>query len=69
MFLKCRNHPHLRWSCKEMAWTTNSDGSGYYNGCRNIFYFGTYVPDKGMACDTVVLEPECKCPASDLIEA
>ena len=33
--LTCRNHPDLRWSCKEIAIT-----NGRYNGQRNIFFDG-----------------------------
>lgn len=64
--LTCKNHPHLRWSCKSEAW------SGYYNGARNIFYSGTGTGEmhgdkSGEKCQH--LEPECQCPASDLILA
>ena len=70
--LACKHHPHLRWSCKEVA--VNSDGS--YNGARNIFYngipTGSWHPDgSGINCttwDDVHKIPilECSCPASDL---
>ena len=63
--LTCKNHPTLRWSCKEIAW------SGFYNGCRNIHFCGTYkgklYSDKsGSECDHFA-SPECSCPSSDLI--
>lgn len=71
--LTCRNHPNLRWSCKDIAW------SGFYNGSRHIFFNG--VPSgrgmysDGSGLDTSHLDadgryvPECTCPASDLILA
>ena len=34
VILTCNNHDHLRWTCKEIAF---SDVGGY-NGSRNIFY-------------------------------
>jgi len=53
--LTCKNHPNLRWMCKDIAWE-----NGRYNGCRNIFYMDwrneTYIP-------------ECKCSANDLMIA
>lgn len=56
--LTCKHHPHLRWSCKEIAFTP-----GYgYNGIRNIFYNGKYTGD-----NSYEHEPECKCPPTDLI--
>jgi hypothetical protein len=73
--LTCRNHPELRWSCKDEAW------SGFYNGSRNIFFNGEptgkgmYQDGSGLDCsqyfpmreDPIV--KECSCPASDLILA
>lgn len=39
--LTCKNHPNLRWSCKEIAVTPQgNEGQGSYNGCRNIFFGG-----------------------------
>ena len=57
MYLTCRNHPDLRWSCKEMAW-----GEHGYNGIRHLFFFGRAVPGK----DFEEPAPECPCPLSDL---
>ena len=51
VLLTCRNHPDLRWSCKQIAFTPTDDG-GRYNGERHIFF-------QGYGC-------ECDCPASDL---
>lgn len=69
VILTCKHHPNLRWSCKEVAFTP-----GYgYNGSRSIFYNGS--PDgKGMYTDgsslsCTVVEPECRCPPTDLILA
>jgi len=72
--LTCKNHPELRWSCKDIAWR---DDYGY-NGCRNIFFNGT-SSGKGMYSDNSGLETthfkdgerviECKCPFKDLILA
>ena len=77
VLLTCKNHPNLRWSCKEIAFTP---GHGY-NGTRNIFFQGepdgrglygdksgiycsTYFPDRA---DPVV--QECPCSPKDLILA
>lgn len=71
--LTCKNHPNLRWSCKDIAW------SGFYNGSRSVFFNGT-PSGKGMFSDGSGLDctqiessgkwiPECECPASDLILA
>lgn len=77
--LTCRNHPELRWSCKEVAWTTNPDGTGYYNGARNIFFAGFI--GSGMYSDksgvrTLYEDPltgryanECECSSHDLVLA
>jgi len=72
--LTCKNHPDLRWSCKDIAWC---DGFGY-NGCRNIFFDGT-PSGKGMFSDLSGLDcilfkdgqeiKECSCPSKDLILA
>jgi hypothetical protein len=71
--LTCKNHPALRWSCKDIAWT------GYYNGCRNLRFCG--VPDgtgmhsdrSGLSCtqitDDFKIIEECSCPTGDLILA
>lgn len=50
--LTCENHPELRWSCKRIAITFDSEGVGRYNQSRNIFYKGE--------------GPECDCPSSKL---
>ena len=63
--ITCKNHPKLRWSCKEMAWT-----NGGYNGCRGIFFFGAIVPDSVIGSSRVVdgeLVVECDCPNDDLM--
>lgn len=72
--LTCKNHPELRWSCKDIAW---DEGYGY-NSSRHIFFNGT-PSGKGMYSDGSGLDctymkdgkhfEECKCPASDLILA
>ncbi len=31
--LTCKNHPNLRWHCKEVAWV-----GGYYDGSRSLFF-------------------------------
>lgn len=75
--LTCKNHPNLRWSCKEIAWTVKADGTGCYNGCRNIFYMGVstgvmHGDQSGVDCTQVVngqYVPECKCSSDDLILA
>ncbi len=73
--LTCRNHPDLRWSCKDIAW------SGRYNGQRTIFFNGAptgegmYSDSSGLNCSTYFKDrddpiiTECKCPPSDLILA
>lgn len=75
--LTCVNHPFLRWSCKDIAW------SGHYNGSRNIFFNGEstgkgiYSDGSGLECSQYFCdEPglerfvtECPCPPSDLILA
>ncbi len=57
--LTCKNHPELLWHVKEIAWTRNPDGTGHYNGQRNIHFMG----DRNYK-----LMRECSCPASDLVE-
>lgn len=72
--LTCKNHPELRWSCKDIAWT---DGCGY-NSSRNLFFGGTpsgkgmYSDGSGLDCIKVKdgsIVAECECPSSDLILA
>ena len=65
VYLTCKNHNHLRWSCKSIAF---SQGYGY-NGARNIFYLGTLEPNKPTCGNCHVQEAECSCPPSDLILA
>ena len=75
VILTCKNHPELRWSCKDIAF---AEGHGY-NGCRNIFFKGTpdgtgmYVDGSGLSCSWVGKDgeylSECNCPPSDLIRA
>lgn len=80
VILTCKNHPDLRWSCKDIAF---QDGYGY-NGMRRIFFNGT-PSDKGMYSDGSGLDctmlykdekgnvtgivKECQCPPTDLIRA
>ena len=70
--LTCKNHPDLRWSCKDIAWT------GGYNGSREIFFHGTpsgegmFDDGSGLDCVEVVngtIIEECDCPIKDLIIA
>lgn len=64
VYLTCRHHQHLRWMCKEIAFT---EGHGY-NGTRNIFYLGTKIEGKStLECECK--ERECDCSPSDLIKA
>lgn len=68
--LTCKNHPNLRWSCKDIAWT---EGCGY-NGSRNIFFNGTptgegmFKDGSGLNCIGIGVE-ECNCSSKDLILA
>ena len=75
--LTCKNHPDLRWSTKEVAWTPEKDGQpDRYNGARNIFFMGAstgnlHSDSSGVDCilvreDGSVVE-ECPCPPTDLI--
>ncbi len=73
VILTCKNHPNLRWSCKEIAVT-----NGRYNGSRNIFFNGApsgegmYSDGSGLHCTEVVdgqYVRECTCPGSDLVVA
>ena len=77
--LTCPNHPHLRWSCKDVAWSDHGDGTGHFNGSRHIF-FGGFVGGQmhrdRSGVDTILMDPltgdyarECSCPASDLVLA
>ncbi len=74
VILTCKNHPDLRWSCKEIAFT---DEHGY-DGSRNIYFCG--VPTgKGMCSDRSGLDcsiitptglvEECNCSPRELIRA
>ena len=69
-----KNHPNLRWSCKEIAWT---DGFGY-NRKRHIFFNGTpsgrgmFDDGSGLDCTKVkddVFVEECVCDSHNLILA
>lgn len=70
--LTCKNHPDLRWTCKDIAWDNG------YNGCRHIFFNGT-PSGKGMFSDGSGLNcnmfanghsiKECSCLPSELILA
>jgi len=81
VILTCKNHPNLRWSCKECA--VNPDGS--YNGSRNIFFNGEptgrgmYHDRSGLDCSTHIEQrneageltgyrfiTECDCSPSEL---
>lgn len=76
--ITCKNHPHLRWSCKEIAWTNG------YNGSRRIIFLGRvkldpegipilYHDKSGTSCEQVTyngdLIEECSCSAKDLIKS
>lgn len=77
VILTCKNHPDLRWSCKEIAFT---DGFGY-NGSRSIFFNGEpdsrgmYSDGSGLNCSTYFKDREdpivreCDCHPTDLIRA
>jgi hypothetical protein len=81
VILTCKNHPELRWSCKEIAYTP-----GYgYNENRSIFYWGIGLknPDgtpkmfeDGSGLDCTRFDPvsgdfieECNCSPTDMILA
>lgn len=55
--LTCKNHPNLRWSCKDIAW------SGFYNGTRNIFFKGEptdqgmFEDGSGLDCSEIIDDP------------
>jgi hypothetical protein len=57
--LTCENHPDLRWSTKEIAW---SEGVGY-NGCRTLFFDGRSTGHLLPGKSAVECEPaeECDC--------
>lgn len=73
--LTCRNHRHLRWSCKGIAWTNG------YNHSRNLFFKGEpdgqgmFHDHSGLSCSMLFMDRadplvhECACPASDLVLA
>jgi len=75
--LTCKNHPHLRWSCKHVAFSER----GGYNGSRSIFFngeptgMGMFSDGSGLDCSAFFPDREnpvvveCSCPASDLILA
>ena len=72
LILTCKNHPNLRWSTTDCAW------SGFYNGSRNIFFKGIpsgrgmYQDGSGLDCVTFTgteIIRECDCSPSDLILA
>jgi hypothetical protein len=77
VILTCKNHPNLRWSCKEIAF---SDEYGY-NGTRHIFFNGEpngegmYSDGSGLNCSSYFPErenpvvKECSCQVKDLIRA
>lgn len=72
--LTCKNHPNLRWSCKDIAWSSTG-----YNGSRHLIYcgipsgVGMFSDGSGLDCTITDIEgkyiPECECPASELILA
>jgi hypothetical protein len=72
--LTCKNHPRLRWGCKDIAW------SGGYNGLRNLHFYGrNSEPLEPFSDGSGFRHPplwedgsivsECTCPASLLILA
>lgn len=77
VLMTCKNHPNLRWGCKEVAF---SDRGGY-NGSRNIFFWGEptgkgmYSDNSGLDCATYFPDranpiiTECDCSPRDLIRA
>ena len=81
--LTCKNHPNLRWSCKDEAIS-----NGGYNGARSLFFDGEptgegmYHDGSGLNCSTHIPErnekgelvryrvvSECACSPRDLILA
>lgn len=75
VILTCRNHTNLRWSVKACA--CNEGGKpgdpSLYNHTRRISYCGTPTGQgmfsDGSGLDCMWTEPECACPATDLIIA
>lgn len=77
VLLTCKNHPNLRWGCKEVAF---SDAGGY-NGSRNIFFWGEptgkglFEDGSGIYCSMYFKDREnpivreCDCSSRDLIRA
>ena len=73
--LTCKQHPTLRWSTKDCAWT---EGAGF-NGSRSLLFTGTpsgkgmYFDGSGLDCTQITEEGEivreCECSPSDLILA
>lgn len=61
VLLTCKQHPNLRWSCKEIAFTDE----GGYNGARSIFFNGELLANG--KCDENATE--CSCLAHYLIRA
>ncbi len=74
--LTCKNHPDLRWSCKDIAWSVDPPG---YNGSRTLFFkgepTGQGLYDDGSRLHTTsirkdgTLVEECDCSSSDLVLA
>jgi hypothetical protein len=71
--LTCKNHPDLRWSCKDIAW-----GESGYNGSRSLFFIGTpsgkgmHFDGSGLDCTTILngqIVQECDCPSAELVLA
>lgn len=60
----CINHEKLRWNSKDIAVSYDSEGVGYYNHQRNIFFFGELQAADGTR--TYANTAECPCPPSDL---
>ena len=77
VLLTCKNHPNLRWGCKEIAFT---EGKGY-NGARSIFFWGEptgqgmFEDGSGLYCSQFFpdranpIVEECSCSPADLIRA
>lgn len=74
VILTCKNHPKLRWSCKEIAFTDE----GGYDGTRNLFFDGTpdgtgmYQDKSGLSCTHFKNGKnveECNCSGHVLIRA
>jgi hypothetical protein len=58
MYLCCKDHNHLRWHTKSLAWSPKYG----YTGSRGLFYFGAYDRHEAGATDVW----ECECPAASL---